>query len=95
MAHHKSALKRIRQTEKRNERNRALRARLRTEIKKFQSFLEENKDPNQLKEACTGIQKTLDKAATKGIIHRKNAARKKSRLMKAVNKQTATLQAAE
>ena len=79
MAHHLSAKKRIRQTVKRTLRNRALRSATRTAIKKFRLLLEQ-RDPENLKTAYPGVQKMIDKAVTKGILHRKTAARYKSRL---------------
>lgn len=88
MAHHKSALKRIRQTAKQNLRNRSLRANLRSTIRKFLVLLEIGKS-DQIKSAYSQVQKTIDKAVTKGVLHSKTAARKKSRLMHAVNKKNA------
>ncbi len=88
MAHHKSALKRIRQTAKQNLRNRPLRANLRSTIRKFIDLLEEG-EAKQIKSAYSHIQKTIDKAVSKGVLHVKTAARKKSRLMRAVNKKLA------
>ena len=85
MAHHKSAKKRIRQTEKRTLRNRALRSSTRTAIKKFRVLLEEG-NPESLKTAYPGVQKTIDKAVTKGVLHRCTAARYKSRLAIAMGK---------
>ena len=79
MAHHLSAKKRIRQTVKRTLRNRALRSATRTAIKKFRLLLEQG-DSKNLKTAYPGVQKVIDKAVTKGILHRKTAARYKSRL---------------
>ena len=79
MAHHLSAKKRIRQTAKRTLRNRALRSATRTAIKKFRLLLEKG-DPEILKTEYPGVQKVIDKAVTKGILHRKTAARYKSRL---------------
>ncbi len=88
MAHHKSALKRIRQTVKQNLRNRSLRANLRTAIKKFQELLE-NGDAEQIKKGYPQVQQAIDKAVTKGILHAKTAARKKSRLMREAQKKMA------
>ena len=85
MAHHKSAKKRIRQTEKRTLRNRALRSSTRTAIKKFRVLLEVG-NPESLKTAYPWVQKTIDKAVTKGVLHRRTAARYKSRLAIAMGK---------
>ena len=84
MANIGSAAKRHRQSEKRRLRNRMAKSRIKTEIRKFQTSLhEKNKDSahNQLQ----GIIKLIDTAACKGIYHKNNAARKKSRLTKALN----------
>jgi len=72
----RSALKRLRQTVKRTLRNRAVKSRVKTLIKKARS----TRDPEALRAAV----KAIDKAAAKGILHRNTAARKKSRLMRAV-----------
>ena len=88
MAHHKSALKRIRQTDKQNLRNRPLRANLRTTIRRFLELIE-NGEAEQIKSSYSQVQKTIDKAVTKGVLHAKTATRKKSRLMQAVNKKLA------
>ena len=85
MANHKSALKRARQTEKRNARNRALRSTFRTHIKKFNAFLDA-KDYENAAAELPNLHKTIDTAVTKGIIHKNNAARRKSRLTQAINK---------
>ena len=79
MAHHLSAKKRIRQTAKHTLRNRALRSATRRAIKKFRLLLEQG-DLEILKTAYPVVQKVIDKAVTKGILHRKTAARYKSRL---------------
>ena len=79
MAHHLSAKKRIRQTAKRTLRNRALRSATRRAVKKFRLLLEQE-DSENLKTAYPGVQKVIDRAVTKGILHRKTAARYKSRL---------------
>lgn len=88
MANHKSALKRVRQTLKRNERNRALRSSLRTSIKKYR-VLVEAKDLDGAKTALPGLYKTIDKAVTKGVLKQNTASRYKSRLTLAVNKANA------
>ncbi|MBT3214753.1 MAG: 30S ribosomal protein S20 [Deltaproteobacteria bacterium] len=79
MAHHKSALKRVRQTIKRAARNRSLRSDLRTVIKKFRVILASG-NTEQTHEAYTGVQKNIDKAVTKGVLHKRTGARYKSRL---------------
>ncbi|MDZ4672561.1 MAG: 30S ribosomal protein S20 [Phototrophicales bacterium] len=81
MANHKSALKRIRQAEKRRIHNRTYRNRARTLIKKARTSIA-TKDLAQAKEATRLAVKDLDMAASRGTIHPRNAARRKSRLMK-------------
>lgn len=83
MAHHKSALKRVRQTIKRTTHNRSLRSDLRTVIKKFRVVLESG-NTEQVREAYPNVQKNIDKAVTKGILHKRTAARYKSRLALAI-----------
>ncbi len=82
MANHKSALKRIRQTAKRTERNRAEKSKIKTAEKKFQQALQSGQDvDNSLRE----VSSILAKAASKGIIPSKRASRKISRLSKQRN----------
>jgi len=81
LANHKSALKRVRSSEKKRQRNRVFRSRARTEIKKARTLMESGDLENARKAALEAV-RTLDRAAVKGILHRNNAARRKSRLMK-------------
>lgn len=81
MANHKSALKRIRSNERKRQRNRVWRTRARTEIKKAKNAIEAGELEKAREETIAAI-RTLDKAANKGIVHKKNADRRKSRLMK-------------
>ena len=85
MAHHKSALKRIRQDIKKTVRNRSLKSDVRTVIKKFRIIIE-SKDIEKAREAYPQVQKNIDKAVTKGIIHKKTGARYKSRLSLSISK---------
>jgi small subunit ribosomal protein S20 len=81
MANHKSAIKRIRQNEKRRLHNRHYRNRARTLVKKARVAIESG----NLEEARTATHtavRDLDKLASRGVVHRRNAARRKSRLMK-------------
>jgi small subunit ribosomal protein S20 len=84
MANHKSALKRQRQNEKRRLYNRAWRSRARTFVKKARESITEPSAENAV-EATRQAIKELDKAASKGVIHHRNAARRKSRLMRQLN----------
>jgi small subunit ribosomal protein S20 len=84
MANIKSAMKRIRQSEKRRERNAAVRSTVRTAVKSARTAI----DGGQADQAREALQRTiqvLDKAVTKGVIHRNTAARKKSRLARQLN----------
>jgi small subunit ribosomal protein S20 len=81
LANHKSALKRIRSSEKKRQRNRIVRARARTEVKKAKSLMHQG-DIETARQATLEAIRTLDKAASKGIVHPNNAARRKSRLVK-------------
>ncbi|HKJ28374.1 MAG TPA: 30S ribosomal protein S20 [Anaerolineales bacterium] len=81
MANKPSAIKRMRQNEKRRQHNRLFRGRARTEIKKALLAIESG-DLEEARAATQDAIVALDKAASKGIIHKNNAARRKSRLMK-------------
>ena len=83
MANHKSALKRVRQNVKRNEINRANRSKLRTQIKKLRAAIAGH-DKAGSGELLSPTVSLIDKAASKGVIHRNTAARYKSRLTKHV-----------
>lgn len=81
MANLASAIKRIRQNEKRRLRNRVHRNRARTFVKKARLAIE-NGEAEDARTATLEAIKALDRAAEKGVIHKNNAARRKSRLMK-------------
>jgi small subunit ribosomal protein S20 len=81
MANHRSAIKRIRQTEKRRAHNRLFRTRARTFVKKARAA-QAGADLTAATTATIEAVRELDKAASKGVIHKRNAARRKSRLMK-------------
>lgn len=81
MANHKSALKRIRQNDKRRVHNRFFRTRARTFVKKARTELA-NGEVASAKDAVAQAIRDLDMAASRGTIHKRNAARRKSRLMK-------------
>lgn len=85
MAHHSSAIKRARQNEKRRARNRHQRSTLRTALKKYHDLLNA-KDREAADKGYSMVQRAIDKAVTKGIIHRNAAARYKSRLAAALRK---------
>ena len=75
MANTKSAMKRIRQNERRRLRNRAVRSQVRSAVKDARAA----QGPEQ-KATITEAIRALDQAVTKGVIHRNTAARKKSAL---------------
>lgn len=83
MANTKSAKKRIRQTEKRTARNRLYRSSARTYIKRTRQLIAAG-ELEQAEEMAEKACSTLDKAARKRILHPRNAARRKSRLMSAL-----------
>lgn len=81
MANIKSQIKRNRQNEKRRVRNRVYAGRARTYVKKARLAISEG-GTDEARTAVMQAISALDKAAEKGIIHKNNAARRKSRLMK-------------
>ena len=81
MANIKSQKKRILTNAKRQERNKAVKSELRTRVKTATSSAGTPESAEDVRMAM----KRLDKAATKGIIHPNQAARRKSRLMKKIN----------
>lgn len=85
MANIKSAKKRIKVIEKKTLRNKMTRSKTRTAIKKVAVAIENN-DKTAATEALNGAIKAIDMACSKGIYHKNNAARKKSNLVKAINK---------
>lgn len=85
MANHQSAIKRHKQSEKRNARNTATRTALRTAIKKHKEAVAAGKPEDVISTLGTAT-KLLDKAVTKGVLHKNNASRKISRLTVQANK---------
>jgi len=83
MPNHKSAEKRVRQTERRRVINRSNRTRLRTEMKDLRGAL--SKDSKAAAELLPKTVSEIDKAVQKGVLHRNAAARHKSRLTARVN----------
>ncbi len=82
MANTKSALKEIRKNSRRRVRNRLVRGSTRTAVKRATRSAEAG-EANSV-QALSDAYSALDKAATKGVIHRNAAARRKSRLAKKV-----------
>lgn len=85
MATHKSAIKRIRQNEKRRLHNRHYRNRTRTLVKKARVAIESG-NLEEAREATQIAVRDLDKLASRGVVHKRNAARRKSRLMRQLAK---------
>ncbi|MCX6055775.1 MAG: 30S ribosomal protein S20 [Chloroflexi bacterium] len=83
MANIKSAIKRNKQNEKRRVRNRVYRGVARTFVSRARVAIS-GTDGEAAKAATLKAIAALDKAAQKGVIHKNNAARRKSRLMKAL-----------
>jgi small subunit ribosomal protein S20 len=84
LAHHKSALKRIKQNKVKNARNKHVRSTLRTFVKRVREAVD-GKDLAAAKDALAAAIPVIDKAATKGVIHKENASRNVSRLTRLVN----------
>ena len=85
MANHPSAEKRHRQSLKRQSRNMAVRSRMRTAVKGLRSLVESG-DAEGARAELPKVTAILDKAATKGVLHRNSAARRTARLARAVAK---------
>ena len=86
MANIKSAKKRVLVAKRNTERNVAFKSSIKTAVKKALSLV--NGDKKELDAAISKVYQLCDKAVGKGILHKNTAARKKSRLTKAINKLT-------
>ena len=84
MANHASAIKRQKQSVKRNARNRAARTRVKNVVKAVRAAIKNN-DKAAAQEQLRVASSALSRIAGKGVIHKQNASRKVSRLAKAVN----------
>ena len=84
MANIKSAKKRIKVTLVRTERNKAIRSKVKTAIKKVESAVAAN-DKQLAKDNLKNAIVVITKAASKGVYHKNNASRKVARLSKAVD----------
>ena len=80
----KSAIKRARQSEKRRMKNASQKSALRTAVKSAEAAIAQT-DVEKAKAALLNATRKLDKAVTKGLLHKNAAARKKSRLAKKLN----------
>ena len=88
MANIKSQIKRNRQNEQKRLANKAVRSEVRTRVKSALSAVESGDDA-RTEEALREAVRKIDRAAAKGIIHKNQAANRKSRLMKRVLKPSA------
>jgi len=79
MPNHKSAEKRVRQSEKRRAINRGHRSKVRTYIKKLRTALESD-NSEDVQKALPEVMSVIDKSVQKGVMHKNAAARYKSRL---------------
>jgi small subunit ribosomal protein S20 len=84
MANIKSQIKRNRTNQIAAERNKATRTSLKTSTKKVRTAVDEG-DAEAAQARAAEASRALDKAASKGIVHKRTAARRKSRLVKAAN----------
>jgi small subunit ribosomal protein S20 len=87
MANTKSAKKRVLVSKTKHDRNRVVRSAVKTRITRVRRLVDGG-DPQPEAEARAAVA-ALDRAAERGIIHRNNAARRKSRLMRLINKAAA------
>jgi small subunit ribosomal protein S20 len=92
MANIKSQIKRNKQNEKRRQRNKAVRSSLKTSPKKAATAVAEG-DLEAAQARTSEASRAYDKAASKGIVHKRTAARHKSRLAKAANRAAASASA--
>ncbi|MCB2148495.1 MAG: 30S ribosomal protein S20 [Deltaproteobacteria bacterium] len=87
MANHKSALKRAGQNERRRLRNKAVQTRVKNVVKDVRLAVAQNAE--NAVEQLNAAKSAIDKAAKKGVLHKKTASRKISRLNRQVNAQQA------
>jgi small subunit ribosomal protein S20 len=85
LANTKSAIKQVRQNEKRRVRNRIYRSAARTRVKAVRQLVEAG-EPDQAQDAIVLAVRSLDKAVQKGILHKNNVARRKSRLFRLLHR---------
>ncbi|MEX1264846.1 MAG: 30S ribosomal protein S20 [Actinomycetota bacterium] len=84
MANIKSQIKRNKQNEVRRERNKAVRSTLKSSQKRVHAAIAEG-DAEAAQARSREVSRALDKATSKGVVHKRTAARRKSRLTKAAN----------
>ena len=81
MANIKSQIKRVKTNEKRRQRNKSVRSSVRTAVRKFREAVESG-DTEQATTLHRAASRALDKAASKGVIHKNQAANRKSAMAK-------------
>lgn len=84
MATHRSAIKRHKQSEKRRIRNTSVKSSIKTAVKKVRENVKEGKE-TEAREILAKTVSLLDRAVTRGVLHRRNASRRIARLTTAVN----------
>lgn len=82
----KSAKKRVKIEERNKLRNTARKTAMKTAVKKVYEAIKNNEGEDKIKEAVNKAYSVIDRAVTKGVIHKNKAARKKSRIVRHVNK---------
>ena len=89
MANHKSALKRARQSEVKRLRNQSYRTKAKNAVKEVRTAVTDN-SADQARKSLIKAVSILQKTATKGVVHKKKASRKISRLSRQVNQITSS-----
>ncbi|HZZ50383.1 MAG TPA: 30S ribosomal protein S20 [Pseudonocardia sp.] len=84
MANIKSQIKRVKTNEKRRQRNKSVKSAVRTAVRRFREAVDAG-DAELIEERRRSAGRALDKAASKGVIHRNQAANKKSSLARSAN----------
>jgi small subunit ribosomal protein S20 len=88
----KSALKRVRQSNERRERNRSYKTRMKNAIKRVVEAVKAKEERDKVMQLVNEAISAIDKAASKGAIHKNQASRRKSRLMNLVNRSLQAVQ---
>jgi small subunit ribosomal protein S20 len=84
VANIKSQIKRVKTNEKRRQRNKSVRSAVRTAVRRFREAVESG-DADKATELQRAAARALDKAASKGVIHKNQAANRKSAMAKRIN----------
>ncbi|MCS7175699.1 30S ribosomal protein S20 [Pseudothermotoga sp.] len=88
----KSALKRVKQSAERRERNRSYKTKMKNNVKSVMEAIKAGESREKIMQLVREAISAIDKAASKGAIHKNQAARRKSRLMNLVNKSLQMIQ---